>query len=101
MVLNLDSTFLLHIFFQKHISFLHGEFSRQISFPRKALDCDFSLYAGGSKGRVSKTVYFSHQWLPFLAFCKSEKFFKNYIYNLFTYLFIYLLFIEHSEAVFF
>ena len=38
--------------FQKHISFLHGEFSRQISFPRKALDCDFSLYAGGTKGAV-------------------------------------------------
>ncbi|PFX29002.1 protein unc-80 homolog isoform X2 [Stylophora pistillata] len=35
---------------QKHISFLHGEFSRQISFPRKALECDFSLYAGGTKG---------------------------------------------------
>ena len=44
-------------YFQKHISFLHGEFSRQISFPRKALDCDFSLYAGGTKGRVRNTFF--------------------------------------------
>ena len=44
--------------FQKHISFLHGEFSRQISFPRKALDCDFALYAGGAKGEVRWTPYF-------------------------------------------
>jgi len=42
---------------QKHISFLHGEFSRQISFPRKALDCDFSLYAGGTKGVVSSKTF--------------------------------------------
>ncbi|XP_048588212.1 protein unc-80 homolog isoform X2 [Nematostella vectensis] len=36
---------------QKHSSFLHGEFSRQTSFPRKALDSDFALYSGGVKGK--------------------------------------------------
>ena len=35
------------------MSFLHSELSKQIAFPRKALDVDFGLYEGGLKGRVS------------------------------------------------
>ncbi|CAH3019143.1 unnamed protein product [Porites evermanni] len=54
---------------QKHISFLHGEFSRQISFPRKALDCDFSLYAGGSKGRELAALDVIHKsvWVKLIT----------------------------------
>ena len=53
--LNCFSLTILVLFsLQKHVSFLHGEFSRQISFPRKALNCDFALYTGGAKGKVSR-----------------------------------------------
>ncbi|XP_015761100.1 PREDICTED: protein unc-80 homolog [Acropora digitifera] len=57
---------------QKHISFLHEEFSRQISFPRKALDCDFSLYAGGPKGKELAALDVIHKsvWVK-VSSCSS------------------------------
>ncbi|CAB4005474.1 Hypothetical predicted protein, partial [Paramuricea clavata] len=52
-----------------HVSFLHSELSKQIAFPRKALDVDFGLYEGGLKGRQLCSIDGIHKrmWIKLLS----------------------------------